>query len=79
MRFSRKIGAAVSAVRRAGAVHTLDSIIHFYHINDMIVPGSTYLNMSLSLRRGDYEKDEEGINTMTRLGENIVWLLEKLK
>jgi multimeric flavodoxin WrbA len=77
--FSRKIGAAVSAVRRAGAIHTLDSMNHFFLINDMIVPGSTYWNMSISREAGDYEADAEGVRTMTRLGENIVWLLEKLK
>jgi len=75
---SRKIGAAVSAVRRTGAIHTLDSIQHFFTISDMIVVGSSYWNMSLATRAGDYEKDEEGVKTMTRLGENIVWLLEKL-
>ncbi|MCL2357228.1 MAG: flavodoxin family protein [Defluviitaleaceae bacterium] len=74
---SRKVGAAVSAVRRAGGIHTLDSIQHFFFISDMIVPGSTYWNMSLSLAEGDYpEKDAEGYGTMKRLGENILWLLE---
>ncbi|GHV33620.1 flavodoxin family protein [Clostridia bacterium] len=78
-RFSRKIGAAVAAVRRAGAVHTMDSMNHFFLINDMVVPGSTYWNMSLAMNPGDYERDEEGVETMERLGENIVWLAEKLK
>ena len=77
--FSRKIGAAVSAVRRAGGIPTLDSMQHFFYINDMIVVGSTYLNMSLSCEIGDYEKDAEGMATMKRLGENIVWLLKKIK
>ncbi|MCL2407307.1 MAG: flavodoxin family protein [Defluviitaleaceae bacterium] len=76
---SRKIGAAVTAVRRAGGIHTLDSMIHFFHINDMIVPGSTYWNMSLARAAGDYEQDVEGVKTMQRLGENIVWLLDKLR
>ncbi|MDR1703814.1 MAG: flavodoxin family protein [Clostridiales bacterium] len=76
---SRKIGAAVSAVRRAGGIHTLDSIQHFFLINDMIVPGSTYWNMSLSLQPGDYDRDEEGVGTMRRLGENIVWLVQRLQ
>ena len=75
--FSRKIGAAVTAVRRAGGIHTLNSIQHFFLINDMIVPGSSYWNMSLSAAQGDFDKDEEGIRTMTRLGENIVWLLQR--
>ena len=79
MALSRKVGAGVSAVRRAGAIHTLDSIQHFFLINDMIIPGSSYWNMSLSRDLNDYEKDEEGKNTMKRLGENIVWLLNKLK
>jgi len=76
--FSRKIGAAVSAVRRAGGIATLDSIQRFFFISDMIVPGSTYWNMSLSRDLGDFANDKEGVSTMTRLGENILWLLEKL-
>lgn len=79
MKFSRKIGAAVSAVRRAGSIHTLDSINHFFLINDMIVPGSSYWNMSLSRDLGEYALDSEGMETMERLGENIVWLLKMLK
>jgi multimeric flavodoxin WrbA len=78
MRFSRKIGAGICAVRRAGSIHVLDSINHFFLINDMIVPGSNYWNMSLSRDMGDYHNDSEGVKTMKRLGENIIWLLEKL-
>ena len=77
--FSRKIGAAVSVARRAGCIHTLDSIQHFFLISDMIVPGSIYWNMSLSTGIGDFAKDDEGQRIMTRLGENILWLLEKIK
>jgi len=76
--FSRKIGAAVSAVRRAGGIHTLDSIQHMFLICDMIIPGSSYWNMSLSRDIGDYDNDKEGERTMQRLGENISWLLERL-
>ena len=75
---ARKVGAAVSAVRRCGGIHTIDSIQHFFLINDMIVPGSTYWNMSLSRDVTDYENDKEGIATMERLGENITWLLNKI-
>ena len=78
MTFSRKIGAGVSAVRRAGALHTLNSMNHFFLINDMIVPGSTYWNMSLCRDLGEYAADAEGVKTMERLGENILWLLDRL-
>jgi multimeric flavodoxin WrbA len=74
----RKIGAAVSAVRRAGATHTLDSIQHWFLINGMIIPGSVYWNLSIACDKGDYEHDDEGNRTMKTLGDNIVWLLEKL-
>lgn len=74
----RKLGAAVVAVRRAGSVHVFDSINHFFLINQMIIPGSSYWNMSLARTFGDYEKDAEGIRTMNTLGENIAWLLRKI-
>ncbi len=78
MALNRKIGAAVSPVRRAGGIHTLDSMQHFFLINGMVVPGSTYWNMSLAQQAGDYDNDAEGVATMQNLGGNIVWLLEKL-
>jgi multimeric flavodoxin WrbA len=79
MKFSRKIGAGVAAVRRAGSIHVLDSINHFFLIHDMIVPGSSYWGMSIARDKGEFANDGEGVKTMERLGENIVWLLEKLK
>ena len=78
MRLSRKIGAGVCAVRRAGSVHALDSINHFFLINDMIVPGSSYWNLGVGAAPGDCAADAEGLGTMRRLGENIVWLLGKI-
>lgn len=73
----RKIGAGVIAVRRAGALHTLDSINHFFLIQQMIIPGSCYWNMGFGRDKQEVEKDEEGIRTMTILGENMAWLLKK--
>ena len=75
----RKAGAAVVAVRRAGSIHVFDSINHFFTINEMIVPGSSYWNMSLAREEGDFEKDAEGVKTMSDLGVNMAWLLKKLK
>ena len=44
----------------------------------MMVPGSSYWNMGIGLKKGDVEKDEEGIQTMKTLGENMAWLLKKI-
>jgi len=76
--FRRKVGAAVVAVRRQGALHTFDSINHLFLISEMIVPGSTYWNLGLGREKGEVEKDEEGINTMKNLGQNMAWLLKKV-
>ena len=75
----RKVGAGVIAVRRAGAVHSFDSINNFFLINEMIIPGSSYWNIGIGREKGEVLKDEEGINTMKVLGENMGWLLEKIK
>jgi len=77
--FQRKVGAAVVAVRRAGAIPTFDAINHFFLISQMIVPGSSYWNVGIGLRPGDVEKDEEGLETMDDLGRNMSWLIKKLK
>jgi len=75
---ARKLGAAVVAVRRGGAVHVFDTINHFFLISEMIVVGSSYWNLGFGLQPGDVEGDEEGIDTMVTLGRNMAWLLKKL-
>ncbi len=74
-----KVGAAVVAVRRAGGMTTFDAINHFFLINQMIVPGSSYWNIGIGNKKGDVEKDEEGIKIMEDLGKNMAWLIKKLK
>jgi multimeric flavodoxin WrbA len=75
----RKIGAAVAAVRRGGAVHVVDSIQHLFLANQMIVPGSTYWNFGVGREPGDVLRDEEGLANMQNLGEQIVWLFGLLE
>jgi len=76
--FYRKVGAAVVAVRRAGGIHAFDALNHFFLINEMIVPGSSYWNIGIGHEIGQVEKDEEGIRTMQVLGRNMAWLLQKV-
>jgi multimeric flavodoxin WrbA len=76
--FKRKVGAAVVAVRRAGAMNVFDTINHFFTIGQMIIPGSSYWNIGVGRNIGEVEQDEEGLHTMQVLGENMAWLLKKL-
>jgi multimeric flavodoxin WrbA len=74
-----KVGAAVVTARRAGAMTTFDAINHFFLINQMIVPGSSYWNIGIGNKKGEVEKDEEAMKTMDDLGRNMAWLIKKLK
>jgi multimeric flavodoxin WrbA len=74
----RKVGAAVVVHRRGGAIHSFDTMNHFFFIGQMIVPGSSYWNFGVGRDIGDVEKDEEGIQTMKQLGQNMAWVLKKL-
>ena len=75
----RKIGVAIGAQRRGGAVRTFDSINHFFLVNGMIVPGSTYWNFGVGRNIGEVETDQEGIANMLDLAKTICWLLPRLQ
>jgi multimeric flavodoxin WrbA len=69
-----KIGAAVVAVRRAGATHVFDTINHMFLMSQMIVPGATYWNLGVGREKGEVNQDLEGLGNMTNLGNTIAWL-----
>lgn len=73
-----KVGASVVAVRRAGSNFVYSAINFFFGISEMIVPGSSYWNMTVAREAGDIQKDEEGIRTFQTLGKNMAWLLKKI-
>jgi multimeric flavodoxin WrbA len=59
-------------------VHTYDSINHFFGIMGMFTVGSIYWNLGVGLEPGAVNQDGEAKETMTALGQNMVWLLEKI-
>ena len=76
-----KVGAAVVAVRRAGATHVFSSLNYFFLINQMFVVGSSYWNLGLNpnvMNPEEINKDGEGIETFKNLGKNFAYLLGKL-
>jgi multimeric flavodoxin WrbA len=77
--FRRKVGAAVVAARRAGAVSALHSLISYFTISEMIVVGSTYWNMGYGREKGETRQDGEGLQTMDNLGKNMAWLLRSIE
>jgi multimeric flavodoxin WrbA len=76
--FTHKVGGAVAAVRRAGAIRTFDTLNHFFQYSQMFVVGSTYWNVGIGREPGQVKEDAEGIKTMENLGRNMAWLLKKI-
>jgi multimeric flavodoxin WrbA len=74
-----KVGAAVVAVRRAGAMHALDSLNHWFLINEMVLVGSTYWNIAIGREVGTVARDAEGIQTMRDLGRAMAAAVTKLR
>ena len=77
--FIHKVGAAVAAVRRGGAMQAVDTMNHFFLNHEMIVVGSTYWNMGYGQMPEDVCNDEEGLANMRNLGQNMSYLLNALK
>ena len=77
--FQRKLGAAIVAFRRAGAINVFNAINDFFLINQMIVPGASYWNLGMGREPGDVDSDAEGLKTMETLAENMAWLLKLIK
>ncbi|EKD37711.1 MAG: iron-sulfur flavoprotein [uncultured bacterium] len=73
--FKKKVGASVVTMRRSGAIHTLDTMDHFFLSGEMIIVGRA---IGVGSARGEVEKDSEGITLATSLGQRMAWLLGKL-
>lgn len=73
-----KVGAAVVAARRGGALPAYDAMNHFFLNHEMFVVGSVYWNMAYGQMPGDVQKDEEGIANMKNLGVNMAHLMSAL-
>jgi multimeric flavodoxin WrbA len=75
---SRMIGGPIAVARRGGQTSTIQELLMFYLINDMIVPGSNYWNMVFGREKGEIWEDQEGIETVRRFAENVAWLVNSL-
>ncbi len=75
---SWKVGGPIAVARRGGHTSTLQEMLMFFFINDMIVPGSNYWNMVFGLAPGDVQSDDEGMETIRRFGRNVARLIEKI-
>jgi len=75
---SGMVGGPIAVARRGGQTSTLQEMLMFFLINDMIVPGSTYWNMAFGRFPGEVWQDKEGIETARHFALNVAKLVKKL-
>jgi multimeric flavodoxin WrbA len=73
-----KVGGPIAVARRGGQTLSLQEMLMFFLINDMIVPGSSYWNMVFGRMPGEALNDEEGMATIRHFSANVAELVKKL-
>ena len=75
--FPRKVGVAVTVMRRAGATSTLNTMMNFMLYSGMTVPGKPVIGVGREA--GAVHRDEEGIRRAHDTGKTMAWLLKALE
>ncbi|AEG19226.1 flavodoxin family protein [Methanobacterium paludis] len=75
---SGKIGGPIAVARRGGHTSTIQEMLMFFFINDMIVPGSNSWNMVFGWAPGEVQDDKEGMKAIRKFGFNVATLIKKL-
>lgn len=73
------VGGPIAVARRGGVTLTLQEMMMFFAINNMIVAGSTYWNMVIAGPEGTSLEDEEGIETIRLFGQNVAKIIKKVR
>ena len=74
--FKYKVGSSVSIARRAGAVDVIHQLNNYFNLAEMIIAPSQYWSIVFGAAQAEVAKDEEGIQTLQRNAQAMVWLLK---
>lgn len=75
---SGMVGGPIAVGRRGGHTATIQELLMFYFINDMVVAGSDYWNIAYGKLPGEVEEDKEGIKVIAKFGGNVAKIINKL-
>ncbi|KAL7722396.1 NADPH-dependent FMN reductase-like domain-containing protein [Entamoeba marina] len=73
---------SVVMARRGGAIHTFDTLNHWFTINEMYIVGSSYWNDGYNPNpniKDQVKEDEEAQRTMANLADNMAHILKLMK
>ena len=71
--YRNKVGAAVVALRRSGAVHTIDTMTHLFFAGEMVIAGR---GIGFGGEKGAVKQDERGMSSAAGLGRSMVRYLK---
>jgi multimeric flavodoxin WrbA len=75
---SKMVGGPIAVGRRGGHTSTIQELLMFYFINDMIVAGSDYWNIAFGKQAGEVAEDEEGLLTVRKFGVNVAEIIKAM-
>lgn len=76
---SKKIGGPIAIAGETGQLTTINCLVDFYLVNEMIIPSSTYWNIGIGVHKGDIEKDEKAKSYIIRFAQNLAWIIKSLE
>jgi multimeric flavodoxin WrbA len=77
--FAGKVGGPLVVARRAGQNFTFAELLFWFHIMQIINPGSIYWNVAFGREKGEVEQDEEGMRIAWEFGKNVARVAKKMR
>jgi len=68
---SKKIGGPIAVAGETVHLTTVNCLVDFYLVNEMIIPSSNYWNIGTGVNKTDILKDKKGISYIKRFAENL--------
>ncbi len=76
---SKKIGGPIAVAGETGQLTTINCLVDFYLVNEMIIPSSNYWNIGTAVNKGDILNDKKGVSYIKKFAENFSWLMGKIE
>ena len=73
---SKKIGGPIAVTGETEQLTTINCLVDFYLVNEMVMPSSTYWNIGIGVHKGDIEKDEKAKSYIVRFAQNLAWIIK---
>jgi multimeric flavodoxin WrbA len=78
-KYAGKVGGPLIVARHAGQNFTFAELLFWFHINQIINPGSIYWNIAFGHAKGEVKKDKEGMMIAWKFGKNCARVAKKLR